>query len=343
MTHILRLLQSRKLALFLLIVITGISIISVFGDQSVSARIYSSWWFPGIGAALCLNVSFCTFNRIKALLRGTKNPLAFSGSIAFHFSFLIIIAGVIYNQAARSYGEVVITEGQTVVDREENYLGIIKARFAPVDQACFAVRLDNIDLSYHKGRTLSSVSGDITIFDFLSGSNRQETIRVNYPIYHAGKKILLREYGFSPLFILTNDQGERLWDSFINLDIIKEGGSKEDLFFIKDFGLTVKVKFYPDMHVVNGKMTAESYEMKNPIFYLTISKSSGNLFKGKVPLGGPVAFDKLRLSIPNIRYWGKFQVVVDSGVHIIFFAFWTGIAGLILRFIPLLIHSNREK
>lgn len=385
-----KLLQSRNLALVLLIVITIAVLLAWLLRLD---QVLSSWSFLTAIGLLLLNTLACSVTRISNLLnkssreRGKLNATEVArlknraelesqrprdeviavvkatlircgyrtvahsgdrtslfaergrigewGSIVFHLSFLVLLLGILYSGMSRYVGLMVITEGQTVTEQRQDYLTTGKVPLLGERHQGFQIRLDRFQPTYYEGKTGIDYVADLTVLE-RGQEVRKERVRVNQPLTYKGTTFLLERYGFAPRFILTDAEGEEVFNSFVNLRVLAEGS--EDFFTIPQAGLVVRARFYPDMVVVDGQLITKSLLPHNPVMFLVISDGGGTLFEGTVSLGEAAELGNMALSFAGLRYWTQYRVVKDAAETIIFGGFWLGVTGLAVRY--LFIHKQ---
>jgi len=130
------------------------------------------------------------------------------GSLAFHWAFILLLAGVMYGKGTGFSGLVAVVEGQSWVDAEANYDGTLRTgRFFGDDFTGVGLHLREFGSEFLRtGQPMDFVSR----VDLLrpDGSElRQQDIRVNHPAKVEGIWIYQSGFGWAPVIEVT-DGGE---------------------------------------------------------------------------------------------------------------------------------------
>jgi len=106
-----RLLASLKVAIPLLVILTGVTIV---GSLFPTPELFKTSWYLGLLGLLGLSLLFITIMHIPSILK-KKGRNALIGVIATHLGILVIIAGVIYGGFTGFRHEVKLIEGQATI------------------------------------------------------------------------------------------------------------------------------------------------------------------------------------------------------------------------------------
>jgi cytochrome c biogenesis protein len=259
-----------------------------------------------------------------------KGDLAQWGSVLFHFSFLVLLVGVVFVQLTRYVGTMVITEGQTVTERREDYVRTGSAPLLGAAHLGFQVRLEGFSPTYHQGTIGTDYAADLAVLEGGREVKRQR-VRVNQPLTYRGRRFLLEKYGFAPLLVLTGAEERQLFEGYVNLAVLTPGS--EDFFAIPGTSIALWARFYPDMVMVAGHPSSRSLVPANPVLYLKVTEEGQEVFQGPLPLKGSVPLRDRTLTFADLRYWTQYQVVRDPGKEVIFGGFGLGLLGLALRYL----------
>jgi cytochrome c biogenesis protein len=127
------------------------------------------------------------------------------GSLAFHWAFILLLAGVVYGKGTGFSGLVAVVEGQTWVDAEANYDGTIRA-------GAFFDDFTGVGLHLRDFRSDFATSGQpmdfVSEVDLLAPDGspiRTEAIRVNHPAKVEGIWIYQSGFGWAPVIEVTLD------------------------------------------------------------------------------------------------------------------------------------------
>lgn len=254
--------------------------------------------------------------------RAVKNRTSLYGSIVFHISFLIMLLGAIISMWTRFTGIIILAEGQPFKGNTKEFYSIPGQMQGGVLFPRFV--LEKISPSFNDEGKLMGLNSKVRMLD----SGEILNIGVNRPVKAGGFEIHIRNFGYTPLWILKDSRGSELDGAFVNLVV---GGERVDSFRIPQGGYEVYVKFYPDFVEENGKPGTRSWYPKNPYFYITVKKGEERKFEGLLPLGKNALFDGLSLEFREVRYWGQFVIIRDEGKGIIFLSFIFSITGVAWR------------
>lgn len=138
--------------------------------------------------------------RADGVLAAEKGGAREVGSLLFHWSFFLLLVGVIYGKGFGFTGRATVIEGQTWTEAHASYdLPPSEGRFFSESMhRAFQVRVLDFDASYHPG----GVPRDfVSRVEVLEGGRvvRREEIRVNEPLEHQGVKLYQLGYGWAPL------------------------------------------------------------------------------------------------------------------------------------------------
>jgi cytochrome c biogenesis protein len=122
------------------------------------------------------------------------------GSLAFHWAFILLLAGVLYGKGTGFSGFAVVVEGQTWIDAQANYDGQIRAgRFFGGGHTGVGVHLNDFRSDFRRtGQPMDFVS-DVELINPDGTPLRREDIRVNHPASVEGVSIYQINYGWAPV------------------------------------------------------------------------------------------------------------------------------------------------
>jgi cytochrome c biogenesis protein len=129
------------------------------------------------------------------------------GSLAFHWAFILLLAGVIYGKGTGFSGVIAVVEGQSWVDAEANYDGTIQAGRFFDGFTGIGLRLRDFGSDFlRSGQPMDFVSSvDLRAPD--GSLLRRQDIRVNQPAKVEGLWIYQSGFGWAPVIEVT-DGGE---------------------------------------------------------------------------------------------------------------------------------------
>jgi cytochrome c biogenesis protein len=130
-----------------------------------------------------------------------------AGSLLFHWSFLLILVGIVWGKGTGFTGQAVIVEGQTWTEAHAGYDGQIhEGRFFDEDHSGIQIKVDSFDATY---RIPSGIPRDfVTTAELFQPDGTPAgtvQIRVNHPAELDGVKIYQFGYGWAPVIRIERD------------------------------------------------------------------------------------------------------------------------------------------
>ncbi|MBI3752737.1 MAG: cytochrome c biogenesis protein ResB [Deltaproteobacteria bacterium] len=323
-----RFLASRGFAVFLLVISTALLII-----WNKYHGIYHPL-FLVIPAFLFISISFCVGRRAAAA--DARRNVRFLGSMIFHTGMLVIIASASLSHLTRFFAAVVLPQGMQVGFDNKNFSTIYEEPLGLKDRPFVNLRLDNYEAVYADERFPVKYSSDISIGIMEDNAYHtvKERIEINRPFHYNGYTLLLETARYSPRFILRDREGKALFDGFINLANMTEN---EDVFSIKEAGLTLYTRFFPDMFREGNKVGTRSPVLKNPAFGIKIVKRDNpfaDIWKGVLKKGEAARFEDMTLEFADLKPYVVIQIVKDPTYWGIFTGWIFIIVGLVIRYAP---------
>jgi cytochrome c biogenesis protein len=123
-----------------------------------------------------------------------------AGSLLFHWSFFLVLLGIIYGKGTGFTGQAVVTEGQTWVEAQANYDGNIQeGKFFNGDHTGIGVHVLSFTPSFHPDGIPADFVTRAQILDPNGAVVKTVDIRVNHPASYGGVKIYQFGYGWAPV------------------------------------------------------------------------------------------------------------------------------------------------
>lgn len=220
-------------------------------------------------------------------------------------SILLLISGLWVSYLTRFSGEAVITEGQTFYTAQSDYLPetLYRGRFSKIPD--IGLILEKLDPVFSEdGKDIQALSGNVLIIDKDSGTGTEYTLTDGFPGLITGALLKLRDFGYSPRYVLKSNIGRVLDSSFMYMRLFPPGS--EDNFRLLS-PLTYYVRYYP----------AGSNENEEPLIGLRIVRNKDIVFNDDVKLSEGVSFENSRISFEEVRMWTRLKVKSDWGEIII--------------------------
>lgn len=262
-----------------------------------------------------------TYAQGGRLIYATKGKYGLWGSLFFHLALLVVIFGAVISSAFTMRGRILLTEGQSLAEVHKSYFLIEESPLFKERHQAFQVRLDEFYPEYI-GTQIKMPGSKLTIID-ENNEIKKQTIYVNHPLYYKGAVIYQRNnYGFSPLLVISNKQGEEIWKAYIALAIRKEKGVVRH----KDT-ITLPYEMKAQIELYQKK----SFSLDSSTLRLQITKAGRQVFNGTLRLGDKVFFQNNYLSFTDVRRWTTFNISRDPGWPIILVGIWLAVFGFLAR------------
>lgn len=322
-------LTSRGFAVFLLAVSIGLLV-----SWNKYPNLYSPI-FLIIPACLFLSISLCIANRITACK--LKRDIRFWGSTTFHIGMLVIVAATSLGYSIRFFAMIVLPQGVSVTLDDKSFVAVYEDRLHSGGRPFVNLKLNEFEAKYAEEQFPVEYIADITIgiIDKDGYRNLTDKIRINKPFNYDGYNILFENSGYSPRFVLKDRDGGVIFNSYINLS---NNIKSEDVFYIKEAGLTLYTRFFPDVFREGNKAGSRSPMTRNPAFGIKVVKRNSpftDAWKGILKKGESARFDNMTLEFADLKPYVVIKVVKDPTYWGIFAGWILIILGLLIRYMPM--------
>src|SRR4051794_15770318 len=123
-----------------------------------------------------------------------------AGSLLFHWSFFLVLIGIIYGKGTGFTGQAVVTEGQTWVEAHANYDGnISEGKFFDENHTGIGVHVLNFTATFHPDGIPSDFVSRVQLLDPSGRPVKTVDVRVNHPASYDGVNIYQFGYGWAPV------------------------------------------------------------------------------------------------------------------------------------------------
>ena len=322
-------LTSRGFAVFLLAVSIGLLV-----SWNKYPNLYSPI-FLIIPACLFLSISLCIANRITACK--LKRDIRFWGSTTFHIGMLVIVVATSLGYSIRFFAMIVLPQGVSVTLDDKSFVAVYEDRLHSGGRPFVNLKLNEFEVKYVDELFPVEYIADITIgiIDKDGYRNLTDKIRINKPFNYDGYNILFENSGYSPRFVLKDRDGGVIFNSYINLS---NNIKSEDVFYIKEAGLTLYTRFFPDVFREGNKAGSRSPMTRNPAFGIKVVKRNSpftDAWKGILKKGESARFDNMTLEFADLKPYVVVKVVKDPTYWGIFAGWLLIVGGLTVRYLPL--------
>lgn len=138
-------------------------------------------------------------DRAGTRLAAEKGALREIGSLLFHWSFVLLLAGAVWGKGTGYVGRAAIVEGETFTDASANYDGNLRVgRFFDGNFSGAQIRLRDFEDSFRStGQPMDFVS-HVDLLNPDGSYARSADVRVNHPASFDGLRIYQYGYGWAP-------------------------------------------------------------------------------------------------------------------------------------------------
>lgn len=283
-------------------------------------------------ALVLLSLILCTLKRaIKS-----EGGMRFWGSIIFHGGLMIWVTAMFISPMVRFSARLSALEGVSVGLEDRDFVEVFERPIFGETSPYISLRLNRYEAKYKDGIFPVDHSAYMNV-NYIKGDeykNEDVRIRINEPLKINGYQFLLEYGGFTPSFRLKNKDGRVIFERYI---ILSNDTSLEDSFEIKDKGLRIFTRFFPDMYREGGKVGTRSRIPGNTAFGIRIEdeKRPFEIYSGVLKEGDKVEVDGMPFEFNDLKPFVSIQVVNDPVYYQIFIGWGVGLIGLVMRYLPL--------
>ena len=256
----------------------------------------------------------------------------FWGSMLMHVSLLVIIAGGLATALTSFQGEIVITDGMTVVDSREAYSSVARQPRIGEPFSGTRVSVDSTRVGYERGVLVSAVAAMRAIEP--SGRTLSKDVSVNHPLDAGGKSYLLRNSGYAPALVVGSPGGGSEEVVFSLADRTPLGWRDSTDLLAVD-GSTVKLEILATpVPLADGQaMPAEEFAFSDPRLHVRLVRKGSPIWEGTLAQGQSVPAEiGVALTFEELRVWDSFIVRGDPTRWITYLGFWLAVVGSAWRF-----------
>lgn len=258
-----------------------------------------------------------------------KGRSGFWGSMLFHASLLVIMAGAVASALTQFSGYMLIAEGQSVVDAREAYLSV--SGEPRVGDAFTGARLtlESMRFEYEDDEVIwagAAMSGAD-----LDGRLKSFEARVNYPFELAGKSYLLMDSGYVADISVESDGVTR--SLLVNLAEETPYGWQDAIAVPQAGGSPLEIGLVaaPVALAAGEELPVEKYDIVDPRLAVGLASAPAEmtvLAAGESAMPAP----EVRVTFNGLRLWSRFLVRKDPFRWVVYAGFWLAVIGLTWRF-----------
>lgn len=285
--------------------------------------IYTAPYFFILLGLLAVNLAAGNIKRFRLVYKTDRTLLRARhlGSMLFHFSLLMIMGGVILTYLFRSVTVFSLTEQQTLSDTASDFHRQFSGPLYANQQGRFRLKLDSLVASYQVGQN-STIAAGISLLPAGVDTSVSAMVYTGHSLnwrqleFHIGAQT-----GYSTRLILRDSTGRRLFGDFLRLATAKVGDSSiyRDFLVVPGADFRVGVEVFPD-----------SADNDSTRFKIVVETGTGVVFDSIVQRGEQILFEGYTLTIPEVRQWCYIEVVQTPYLGLVFFGFWSALAGMVI-------------
>lgn len=257
---------------------------------------------------------------------GYRRRWAALGTYLFHGAFFVLAVGFLLSLLTRQEARAWAAVGEEFRSQPDQFLSqALPAGFgAGIPDIRF--RVDRIFPEFWRDQFLfTTLEADLV----LPGGKRKTT-RINRPLWLSfGTFLRLSGFGYAPRYELVDRDGRVIDSAYIKLNLFPPG--QRDYFRLPDYPHRFYLQVYPDLDGESAVAATRTLNLVEPGIVLQV-------FRGRLDLGASLLldgegfeFEGLTLRFPEIRYWGEFSIVRNSGAPLLFLGYVVGLSGLLIR------------
>jgi cytochrome c biogenesis protein len=292
-------------------------------------------------------------------LAGERGHWREAGSIIFHTSFYLLLAGAVIGQAFGFRGHVNLPEGAAFAETRMMYDLAEPGRYWDLDDhRGFVLTLEDFHVAWYENFTPSDFVSTITINE-PDGVERTEQVRVNHPIRHDGMTIYQARWGMAPhvvvragdsvIFdeqVMLSDAGGSVWTGVAKVAMggVGEDGARNpqialDLVLLPDAAVTDDgIPFSRSPTPANPRLIADLWVgddlgLERPTPARDFNRDGGRTVGPPAILAeaqaDPMAGGALTVEFAELTYWSGFQISHGPARWLLLLAGVVLLAGLI--------------
>lgn len=253
----------------------------------------------------------------------------FVGSVVMHAGLVLVVCAGLVTSLTRFESELILAEGQTVVDAESAYFNNTSLPLIGEAYGGAEITLDRLEFDY-VGSTVVDARAFFTVDE--DGVLRAEMARVNEPLRVGKKAFLLQEAGYAVGIRIIDEAGLPSVEAFVNL-----GEARPEGYFdtVDTGGFRLGLLAVPDA----GRAADETQEKLNPVdpglrvFAAPLAGDMAGEFTeiGMIRPGESMPLPAGSLELVEVRRWNRFNARADSGLPVIYLALALVVAGTVVR------------
>lgn len=298
-------------------------------------RIYYTPTFFAFLGLLAINLAIGNIKRFRNIFRIERTLIKTRhlGSILFHLSLLLILAGVILNYLYKFEGVFALTEGQSGNDNQAGYFRVFMGPFYEDSEKRFDLKLIRFD-PYHEVENAATESPEISINWPNNSKSDTAALMTNFPYKNSNLEF---HYGlisgYSPELIIMDENDNKAFGGFVRLDTRTVEGKRIN----QDFVIIQEMNWKVDLEVLESENINDSH-----VLNIKVANQDNILYDNEMRVGESFKIEGYELSVPRMRRWCYINVVESPYLNLIFTGFWLALSGLAIGFIPRIMKTKKK-
>lgn len=326
------------MALLVTILVCCIVGVTILRGEKAWTLIFSTFWFNSILVLLVVSIAFCFFGRMW----NRKMTVVFFGMILFHLCFVLMLAGIAYNNLFYFHGIIRLTEGETLPSGDPgSYDAVSRGRFFDMARLKGETSLINMHWDYKVDGVSRGHAFEISVGE--GRSKKQDSIYVTHGLQHKGFSYFNEAVGYSLLILLFDKEGNERYGAYVPLQSILQ----KDKSYLYTTGTKEKPGVFPfpqspqkplfnllvayQQSPVTERKGDASFQVW-PLDMAHAKKGDQSIAEGRSPVGKKIKAGDYYLLAKEVRYWGTMSVRYDPGKPIVLASLWIGFAGTVISF-----------
>lgn len=281
---------------------------------------------PDQAEAMMRRLGFRTTRTHDRALWGLRRRWASLGTYLFHGSFFLLLAAAALTMALRHDERAVVAVGEEFVGAPEQSRSVSQPALIGLRPPPPGFTVESI---------VPEFWGDALLFTQLEArlvlaDGGPAVTRINRPLWTGWWTFLrLSGFGYAPRYELADRHGRVLESAFVKVNVFPPG--QRDSFTLEQYPHRVSLEVLPDAVEVEGEVRNRSLNLVEPAALVRVTRGRVELGEAAIFPGDGLEFEGMRLSFPEIRYWGEFSIVHDPGIPVLFLAFAIAMVGLAFK------------
>lgn len=335
-------------------------------------RLFTGWPISVVTLLLVVNVSACTFRRLRSRRRAMRvragvdaecaddstkqakehlererwrvfetpdgllaiaGSSGFWGSMVLHLSLLILAAGGVATALTAFRGTIALTEGQSIYDVRGSYERV-EAEPRITDAYTGAlISQDDIVIRYEGDTVVSAVSKLRALTK--GGDLVRKDVRVNHPLDVAGKSYLLQDSGYAVALVISA-AGSDPRPVVFRLAEETRYGWRDSMSVSLDDGreAVLRILATPVPLAEGEPLPATKYDLSDPRMNVELSVDGAVIDSRVLREGGQADMEGgISIEFEELRLWSKYLVRGEPGRWFTYLGLWLAVIGTAWRFL----------